>query len=73
MIANGLNGMALDSNARRNYTKIVGGIEATWSGSDALTAGVQLPPEVADELKRAKSAYFDPNYTTLRDRRWSQS
>ena len=50
------------------YTKLTGGIEATWRGLESSTWGMRLPPGLVSAMASAKTAYFDPQYTALRDR-----
>jgi len=50
------------------YTKLVGGIEAVWSALELAASGMELPASLSTAMAAAKTAYFDPQYTGLRDR-----
>jgi methyl-accepting chemotaxis protein len=50
------------------YTKLVGGIDATWRALESSTWGMQLSPGLVGAMASAKTAYFDPQYMALRDR-----
>jgi methyl-accepting chemotaxis protein len=58
--------------AQTAYTRFVGGIEATWKALESSTLGMQLSAELAGAMTSAKTAYFDPQYTALRDRLMDQ-
>ena len=68
LVSNGVGGAPLPPNARLNYTQFVGGAKAAWAAVELAASGTKLPPELADALKAAKQANFDPEYTALRDR-----
>ena len=50
------------------YTKLVGGIEADWGALELAASGMALPAPLSAAMAAAKTAYFDPQYTGLRDR-----
>jgi len=54
--------------AQLTYTKLVGGIEADWSALELAASGMELPAALSAAMAAAKAAYFDPQYTGLRDR-----
>ena len=58
----------LPPNATTTYAKQVGGVEMAWQALESATAGAKLSPDVAKAIDLAKTTYFDPNYTGLRDR-----
>jgi methyl-accepting chemotaxis protein len=53
---------------RETYTKLVGGIDIAWKALELTTAGMQLPPALSAAMAANKTAYFDPQYVSLRDR-----
>jgi methyl-accepting chemotaxis protein len=53
---------------RQAYVKFVGGIDAAWSALELATSGMRLPPSLSSAMTAAKTAYFEPQYTELRDR-----
>ncbi|WP_291687727.1 HAMP domain-containing methyl-accepting chemotaxis protein [Bradyrhizobium sp.] len=72
LVSNGVGGAPLPPNARLSYTQYVGGAKAAWAAVELAASGTKLPPALADALKAAKQANFDPEYTTLRDRLFDQ-
>jgi len=64
--------MTLPSDARLTYTKFVGGINTAWAAVELVASGTRLPPDLAEALKAAKQAHFDPQYLALRDRLFDQ-
>jgi methyl-accepting chemotaxis protein len=54
--------------ARVTYTKFVGGTEAAWNALELAVAGMQLPPALSAAMAATKTAYFDPQYLSVRDR-----
>jgi HAMP domain-containing protein len=53
---------------RQAYVKFTGGIQVAWNALELATSGMQLPASLTGAMAAAKSAYFDPQYTSLRDR-----
>jgi methyl-accepting chemotaxis protein len=68
MISTGLGAGHVAPDARQTYTKYAGRIEAAWSALETVASGTQLPPRFIEAMAEAKTAYFDPQYLTLRDR-----
>ncbi|CAN5404687.1 HAMP domain-containing methyl-accepting chemotaxis protein [soil metagenome] len=68
LVSNGLAVGRVNPEIQLNYTKFVGGMDAAWSALESSAAGMQLPPALASALAAAKTAYFDPQYMSLRDR-----
>jgi methyl-accepting chemotaxis protein len=66
-ISNGLNTGGLSPELRLYYTKMVGGIEASWNALQLTASGMQLPPALSAAMAATKTAYFDPEYLKLRD------
>ncbi len=53
---------------RQAYAKSVGGVEIAWKGLQLAVDGMQLPPAMSAAMEANKTAYFEPEYTALRDR-----
>jgi methyl-accepting chemotaxis protein len=69
VVANGLNGaISVTPEVQLNYVKYVGGIEAAWNALQLTTLGMELPPALSAAMTSTKTAYFDPEYTGMRDR-----
>jgi hypothetical protein len=54
--------------SRLAYTKFAGGTEIAWNALELTTAGMKLPPALANAMTTTKTAYFEPSYLQLRDR-----
>jgi methyl-accepting chemotaxis protein len=54
------------------FTKFNGGVEAAWSALELTAAGMQLPPAMATAMAATKTAYFEPQYLSLRERLLTQ-
>ena len=68
VVSTGLAAGKITPEARNNYTQHVGGTSAMWKALELSASGMQLPPALAAALAAAKTAYFEPQYLTLRDR-----
>jgi hypothetical protein len=69
VVANGLTGaIPVTPEIQSNYLKYEGGIEAAWNALQLTTSGMELPPTLSAAMAATKKAYFDPEYTGLRDR-----
>jgi methyl-accepting chemotaxis protein len=68
LVSNAINAGKVTPESRQTYTKLVGGIEAAWGALQLATSGMQLPPSLAAAMAATKTAYFEPQYLTLRDR-----
>jgi methyl-accepting chemotaxis protein len=69
VVANGLDGtIPVTPEVQLNYLKHAGGIEAAWNALQLTTLGMELPPSLSAAMAATKKAYFDPDYTGLRDR-----
>ncbi|MCA1451942.1 HAMP domain-containing protein [Bradyrhizobium sp. BRP22] len=68
LVSNALAAGRVTPEARHSYTKFVGGIDAAWKALEVATSGMRLPPKLAAAIPAAKTAYFDPEYQSLRDR-----
>lgn len=58
----------LPPNGPTTYAKYVGGVDMAWLALTSATAGAKLSPDVVKAIDLAKTTYFDPNYTGVRDR-----
>jgi methyl-accepting chemotaxis protein len=58
----------LTPETRETYTKLLGGVDIAWKALELTTAGMQLPPALSAAMAANKTAYFDPQYVSLRDR-----
>jgi HAMP domain-containing protein len=67
-ISNGLASGRVAPDLRQTYTKFVGSIETAWAALQTVAAGTELPPGLVAAMAEAKTAYFDPQFLTLRDR-----
>jgi methyl-accepting chemotaxis protein len=68
LISSGLAAGHMAPETRVAYTKLVGGTEAAWNALGLAVAGMQLPPALSAAMTATKTAYFDPQYLSLRDR-----
>ncbi|MEY9526375.1 hypothetical protein ABIF70_007516 [Bradyrhizobium japonicum] len=68
IVSTGLAAGKITPEGRYNYTQFVGGTAAMWKALELSTSGMQLPPALASAMTAAKTAYFEPQYLTLRDR-----
>jgi methyl-accepting chemotaxis protein len=68
MVSTAIAGIAVPPNARQTYTKLVGGVETAWVALETAASGTQLPLNLAEAMKEAKTATFNPQFTDLRDR-----
>jgi methyl-accepting chemotaxis protein len=68
IVSNGLAAGKISPEARLAYTKFVGGTDAAWNALELSVAGMQLPKKLAEAMASTKTAYFDKDYMSLRDR-----
>jgi methyl-accepting chemotaxis protein len=68
MVSTTITGIAVPPNARQAYTKMVGGLETAWVALETAASGTQLPLNLAEAMKEANTATFNPKFTDLRDR-----
>ncbi|WP_027530186.1 methyl-accepting chemotaxis protein [Bradyrhizobium sp. WSM3983] len=68
IVSTGLAAGKITLEGRYNYTQYVGGTSAMWKALELSTSGMQLPPALASAMAGAKTAYFEPQYLSLRDR-----
>ncbi|MBR1275775.1 methyl-accepting chemotaxis protein [Bradyrhizobium sp. AUGA SZCCT0283] len=72
IVSIGLNTGKVAPEAKLAYTKFTGGIEATWTALESTASGMQLPPAISSAIAATKTAYFEPQYLSLRDRLLTQ-
>ncbi|MES1148733.1 MAG: HAMP domain-containing methyl-accepting chemotaxis protein, partial [Bradyrhizobium guangdongense] len=68
IVSTGLAAGKISPEARYSYTQYVGGTAAMWKALELSTSGMQLPPALSSAMAAVKTAYFEPQYLTLRDR-----
>jgi methyl-accepting chemotaxis protein len=68
LVSTGLAAGKVTPESRQAYTKFMGGIEAAWNALQLTTVGMQLPPALSAAMSATKTAYFEPQYLSLRDR-----
>jgi methyl-accepting chemotaxis protein len=68
LVGNALTSGQINAANQLAYTKQVGGIETAWKALQLATSGMTLPPAMSSAMSAVESAYFDPQYTGLRDR-----
>jgi methyl-accepting chemotaxis protein len=68
IVSTGLAAGKVTPEARYAYTQYVGGTTAMWKALELSTSGMTLPPALASAMAAAKTAYFEPQYLSLRDR-----
>jgi methyl-accepting chemotaxis protein len=68
LVSTGLAAGKVTPESRQAYTKLLGGIEAAWNALQLTTVGMQLPPALSAAMSATKTAYFEPQYLSLRDR-----
>ena len=72
IVSNGLNSGKLAPETRFAYTKFTGGTDAAWNALELTASGTQLPPAISTAMAATKTAYFEPQYLSLRDRLMTQ-
>ncbi len=66
MISNGLGGLKLPPEPMLVYQKNLGRTDSAWEALETTASGLNLPPEFASAVDRAKKEYFDPKFDELR-------
>ncbi|MGV3634255.1 MAG: HAMP domain-containing protein, partial [Pseudorhodoplanes sp.] len=66
MVSNGLAGHKLPDDAMLIYTANLGKADAVWAALEDAAAGLTLPPQFQDAMRKAKAEFFDPSYSALR-------
>ncbi|MEH2550226.1 methyl-accepting chemotaxis protein [Bradyrhizobium sp. AZCC 2262] len=72
IVSNAINAGKVAPETRLAYTKYAGGIDAAWSALELTASGMQLPPAISSAMAATKTAYFEPQYLSLRDRLLTQ-
>ena len=72
IVSTGLNAGKVAPETKLAYTKFTGGIDAAWSALELTASGTQLPPAISTAMAATKTAYFEPQYLSLRDRLLTQ-
>jgi methyl-accepting chemotaxis protein len=68
IVSTGLAAGKVSPESRLAYIKFVGGAEAAWKALGLALGGMTPLPALVAAVDANKSAYFDPQYTALRDR-----
>jgi methyl-accepting chemotaxis protein len=68
IVSTGLAAGKVSPESRLAYVKFVGGAEAAWKALGLALDGMKPLTALASAMDATKSAYFDPQYVTLRDR-----
>ncbi|MBR1287443.1 methyl-accepting chemotaxis protein [Bradyrhizobium sp. AUGA SZCCT0177] len=68
LVSNGLSAGKAAPETQLKYLKFSGGIDAAWNALELTASGMQLPPALVAAIAATKTAYFEPDYITLRDR-----
>jgi methyl-accepting chemotaxis protein len=68
LVSSGLAAGKAKPETRETYTKLLGGIDVAWKALELTTAGMRLSPALSTAMAANKTAYFDPEYVSLRDR-----
>ena len=67
-VSNSMSAGKMSAEVQQTYLKNVGGTQIAWDALQLAAAGMQLPPALTKAIAETKTAYFDPQYTSLRDR-----
>ncbi|MBR1272998.1 methyl-accepting chemotaxis protein [Bradyrhizobium sp. AUGA SZCCT0222] len=68
LVSNALSAGKAAPETQLKYLKFSGGIDAAWNALELTASGMQLPPALVAAIAATKTAYFEPDYITLRDR-----
>ena len=68
IVSNGVAGMKLAADTPEKYKAAVTASETAWSALEGIVFGSSLPPKLRAAIDDAKSVYFEPTYSTQRDR-----
>ena len=68
IVSNSLGTGKIDEDTRTRYTRLLGGIDIAWTTLASTVATVQLPATLSNAIAANKTAYFDPQFVSLRDR-----
>ena len=68
IVSVGLSSGKVAPEAKLAYTKYTGGTDAMWTALESTASGMRLPPSISSAMATTKTAYFEPQYLSLRDR-----
>ena len=68
LVTTALIGGHMTPEVHTNYIKLAGGTEAAWNALQLAVGGMRLPPALSGAMEATKAAYFDPQYTGVRER-----
>ena len=72
IVSNALGTGKVAPETRVAFTKFNGGADAAWSALELTASGMQLPPAISSAMAATKTAYFEPQYLSLRERLLTQ-
>ena len=72
IVSNALGAGKVAPETRVAFTKFNGGADAAWSALELTASGMQLPPAISSAMAATKTAYFEPQYLSLRERLLTQ-
>jgi methyl-accepting chemotaxis protein len=67
LISNGLTFGNVGPDFLQKFTKLAGGIETAWAALQTVAAGTALPSDLTAAMAAAQIAYFDKEFTGVRD------
>jgi len=68
IVSTGLAAGKVSPENRLAYIRLAGGAETAWKALGLAMGGMKPLPSLVSAMDATKSAYFDPQYTALRDR-----
>ena len=67
LVGNAVTSRQISADSQLAYVKLTGGVEIAWKALQLVTSGMTLPA-LSSAMAAVQGAYFDPQYTGLRDR-----
>ena len=67
LISNGLTFGNIGPDFRPKFTRLAGGIETAWAAVKTVAEGPGLPADLTTAMAEAQTAYFDKEFTGVRD------
>jgi methyl-accepting chemotaxis protein len=67
LVGNAVTSRQISADSQLAYVKLTGGVETAWKALQLVTSGMTLPA-LSSAMAAVQGAYFDPQYTGLRDR-----
>ncbi|MBI1203808.1 MAG: HAMP domain-containing protein [Rhodopseudomonas sp.] len=66
VVSNALSGRPLKPDAIVEYTALTSAADATWKVIESMAAGMPLPANMRETIRKGNEAWFSPDYTKLR-------